>query len=79
MKIYNEKFNVGTTRYLVSYHDGVKKHRDGSDFYDVSLFGNRRAKDMFIKDLQRQGYIYGSPLTPHPLSQYTTPYKDPNP
>lgn len=31
MKRYYIQFNVGIVRYLVSYHDGIKKHNEGMD------------------------------------------------
>jgi hypothetical protein len=48
--------NVGKVKYLVNYHDGVKTHKDGSAFFDIATFRNKRKQDKFIRDLQRQGY-----------------------
>lgn len=58
MKNYYEMFNVGRCKYLVSYHDGVKTHRDGSPFYDIAIFKNKRKKDAYIKSLIKSGYVY---------------------
>jgi hypothetical protein len=55
-KLYREQERVGTARYVVSFHDGVKQHTDGSAFYDIRIFGNWRAKDRFVRGLQRVGY-----------------------
>lgn len=54
---YHEQENIGRCRYVVSYHDGAKTHADGSAFYDVAIFGNRRAKDRFVASLKRSGYV----------------------
>jgi hypothetical protein len=48
--------NVGSTRYLVNFHDGVKTHRDGSPFYDIRLFSNKRKRNQFLAQLRRDGY-----------------------
>ena len=32
MKKYNTMRDIGKCRYVVNYHDGIKKHEDGSDF-----------------------------------------------
>lgn len=46
-----EHQNVGKAKYVVSYHDGIKHHNDGSPFYDVAIFKNKKKKDNFIKQL----------------------------
>jgi len=48
MKI-KEHQNVGKAKYVVSYCDGTKHHADGSDFYDIAIFKNKKHKDVFIK------------------------------
>lgn len=49
--------NVGTAKYLVNYYNGVKKHEDGSDFYDIAIFSNKKKLDDFVKELKSKGYI----------------------
>jgi hypothetical protein len=63
MKLFNEKNNVGTTKYLINFHDGVKTHNDGSPFYDVALFQNKRKKQQFVKKLLKDGYVERSAIT----------------
>lgn len=53
---YRTQSGVGTAKYLVSFHDGVKTHRDGSPFYDLRIFKNKRKQAAFIADLESQGY-----------------------
>ena len=49
-------FGVGKAKYVVNYHDGVKKHNDGSRFYDTRLFSNKLEMNKFIKFLKKEGY-----------------------
>jgi len=57
MKRYNLKYNVGKAKYVVNFHDGVKKHKDGSDFFDIDTFKNKVKFNAFIKSLNEQGYV----------------------
>lgn len=49
--------NVGSTRYVVNFHNGVDTHDDGSPFYDMRGFSNRRVRDKFIRHLREEGYV----------------------
>jgi len=53
---YYEQHNVGTAKYSVSYHDGVQTHKDGSPFYDLKIFRNRKLKEAFLRGLRARGY-----------------------
>jgi hypothetical protein len=53
---YYEQSNVGTAKYVVNYHDGIKKHNDGSPFFDVAIFSNKKKKAAFIRTLRAGGY-----------------------
>lgn len=57
MKRFHIKYNVGKTKYLVSYHNGEKKHKDGSDFFDITIFKNKKIMNTFINNLKKEGYI----------------------
>ena len=57
-KVYYEQTNVGKTKYVVNYHDGEKTHGDGSPFYDIATFSNKKALAAFLKGLNRDGYKY---------------------
>lgn len=50
---YTIQYNIGHAKYVVSYHDGVKKHADGSDFYDIALFKNKKKMEAFIKEINK--------------------------
>ena len=58
MKKYNTMTNVGKCRYLINYHDGIKKHEDGSEFFDIAMHGNKKNHYSFIKKLIKEGYKY---------------------
>lgn len=59
MKYYNVSYNIGKCKYVVNFHDGVKKHQDGSNFYDIAIFRNKKQMNYFISGLIKEGYIYG--------------------
>lgn len=56
-KTYHTIENVGTARYLVNFHDGEKRHDDGSAFFDLRIFSNKRKRDQFIRSLRADGYV----------------------
>jgi len=49
---YTIQYGIGRGRYVVSYYTG-KKHRDGSPFYDIAIFSNRRKMEAFIRKFNR--------------------------
>ena len=55
-KLYYIQYNVGKAKYVVNYYDGKKEHKDGSDFYDISLFRNKKKMNDFVKNLLLQNY-----------------------
>lgn len=55
-KRYHTMMNVGKAKYVVNFHDGVSTHKDGSDFYDIALFSNKKSFNDFLQSLVRQGY-----------------------
>ena len=48
--------NIGRAKYVVSYHDGSKKHPDGSDFFDIAICKNKKKLTKFTVDLIKNGY-----------------------
>ncbi len=56
MKNFNLNYNIGKAKYVVNFHDGVKKHKDGSCFYDIEIFKNKIKLSIFIKTLINNGY-----------------------
>ena len=49
-------FNVGAVKYLLNFHDGIKTHKDGSVFYDIKCFKNKKKLNDKIKELVSLGY-----------------------
>jgi len=56
MKTFYRQDNIGTTKYSVSYHNGVETHKDGSPFFDIRIFRNKKIMNKFIKELMSAGY-----------------------
>jgi len=57
MKKYSIQYNIGSAKYVINYHDGVDKHKDGSEFWGIILFNNKRKFNKRIAELQKEGYI----------------------
>lgn len=51
MPKYYVQYNVGRAKYVLSYHLEGKTHKDGSEFYDIRIFTNRKSMEKFIKSL----------------------------
>lgn len=75
---YYEQQNIGKAKYVVNYHT-VKTHKDGSEFYEIRIFSNRRAKDRFVTSLMvrevQQVYdaVYADALTVGPHNPTGSP------
>ena len=59
MKLFNTMQNVGKVKYLVNFHDGIKTHSDGSMFFDLRTFKNKKEFEKCQKELKEDGYVYG--------------------
>ena len=55
-KRYNIMYNIGKAKYVVNFSDGKSKHSDGSDFYDISIFHNKKDLNAFVTNLVSEGY-----------------------
>ena len=44
-------------QYDVSFHDGEKTHKDGSEFYDMKILHNTKDLNAFLNQLRKQGYV----------------------
>ena len=58
-KRYYQKDGIGKAKYTISYHDGKKTHKDGSDFFDIQIFKNKKDLAKFVNALHKAGYVYG--------------------
>lgn len=55
-KLYRTQSSIGKARHVVSFHDGIKTHADGSPFFDTAIFRNKKRRDEFIEGLKGAGY-----------------------
>lgn len=55
-KNYNIKYNIGKVKYCISFYDGVKTHKDGSAFYNIKTFTNKKKLSLFERELISLGY-----------------------
>ena len=57
MKSFYVQTSIGKAKYVCSYHNEGENNPDGSDFYDVAIFSNKKKLKHFIKKLTINGYI----------------------
>lgn len=57
MKRFNVMHGVGKSKYVVNHHDGAKRHGDGSDFFDIAIFKNKKKLKAFTDGLVANGYL----------------------
>ena len=55
-KEYYLMMNVGSSKYSVNFYNGIDTHKDGSHFYGIRLFKNKKKMNTFIKELRKKGY-----------------------
>jgi len=56
MKKFYIQQGIGKAKYVVCYHNGRKKHKDGSAFYDIKIFKNKKDLGNFTDSLLKKGY-----------------------
>jgi len=57
-KLYFQRDNIGRAKYTVSKHNGTDTHKDGSPFYDIAIFKNKKKLANYIKKIEKDGYKY---------------------
>ena len=57
MKTFRIIYNVGKSKYVVNYNNGQDKHPDGSPFYHIQIFKNKKLLNKFINELKQNKYI----------------------
>jgi len=55
-KVFYTQYGIGTSKYSVSFHDGEKTHKDGSEFFDLKIFKNKKRLAEFTSKLVAEGY-----------------------
>jgi hypothetical protein len=56
MKTFYLNAKIGKAKYVVSFHDGIKKHSDGSEFFDIAIFKSVKTLNAFIENLIDNDY-----------------------
>ena len=56
-KRFRQQDGIGKSKYTISYHDGKQKHKDGSDFFGIQIFKNKKDLETFRNTLLKKGYI----------------------
>lgn len=56
-KSFYTRDNVGSSKYTINDYDGKATHKDGSPFYGISIFKNKKSYEKKKADLKKQGYI----------------------
>jgi len=57
MKTFYTMDNIGKAKYTVNFHDGVQTHKDGSPFFAIAIFKNKKKRNTFINNLINDGYV----------------------
>lgn len=57
MKSFNIRHNIGSSKYVVNFWNGISRHRDGSKFFDIRIFKGKPALEAFVKILKKKGYV----------------------
>jgi hypothetical protein len=58
MKTYYIQFNIGRSKYVVNFCTGENFHPDGSLFFDIEIFKNKKELNKFERELIKSGYKY---------------------
>ena len=56
MTTFYRQDNIGKAKYTISYHDGVQTYKDGSQFFRLAIFKNKKKLNEFTKNLLLEGY-----------------------
>ena len=48
--------NIGRSKYVLNYHDGIQTHKDNSPFFGIEIFSNIKKLNNRIKELRLLGY-----------------------
>ena len=56
-KTFYRMDNIGKAKYTINFNDGVNSYKDGSLFFDIRIFSNKKKMNDFIKELEIKGYV----------------------
>jgi hypothetical protein len=55
-KQFRTQLNIGRVKYTISDHDGISTHKDGSPFFGIYCFSNKKKFQAKIKKLLSENY-----------------------
>ena len=55
-KVFNVTYSGASSKYWVSYYDGISKHPDGSDFYSLHIVQYKNRLKIYTDNLKSNGY-----------------------
>ena len=55
MNTYSINPQIGNVKHSISFNKGIKKYKDGSDFFDIATFKNKKDLLKFEKELKKEG------------------------
>lgn len=55
-KTFYQRDNIGKAKYTISFHDGIQTHKDGSPFFGIEIFKNKKKVKLFTDKLISEGY-----------------------
>lgn len=55
-KTFYRMDNIGKAKYTINYHDGIQTHKDGSPFFGIAIFKNKKKLNKFTNYLIKEGY-----------------------
>lgn len=58
--VYYIMHNVGKAKYCLFFHTIGKTHKDGSAFFDLAIFKNKKKLAAAVRNLEKEGYTYGT-------------------
>ncbi len=57
MKKYLVRYNIGKVKYSIDLYNGIKTNKDGSEFWDILTFTNKKDLSNKEKELDQKGYV----------------------
>jgi hypothetical protein len=77
-KQFSTQSGVGSSKYSINDHDGVQTHNDGSPFFGIHLFNNKKKFEAKQRELKADGYTHrqqGPDKSIHTPQQLTRLYE----
>ena len=53
MKLFYTMDNIGKAKYTVNTYNGISTHKDGSPFFGIAIFKNKKLYNSHIKELKK--------------------------